>query len=259
MRVALRPWWSRTSVIGAGALLAAALGIWQAARVADALGFGPGAPTAAREAGPGSTGHERRPGPGPAGAGARAGDPAPAAPPLAAAPWREGGSSGTIPLDGPAGGAGVTGLSDQAATDGGTEYRTDAEREAAQRLEETMRRFLSDLEFTPGNREPRQQTVVPSPIPWSPPPDVGARPPPVIEAIAPRSAPASGGARVVISGRHLRVAQVMFGAKAARITSASGEAVTVEAPPGSTGPVTIAVTNDDGSWSLAGQPFTYLK
>jgi hypothetical protein len=246
-------------VIGVGVLAAAALGIWQAARMADALGFGPSAPTSGRPATAAPSGGERRAGPGSAAAGERALDPQRRPGALASS------SGGGLPGGGataaspdPAGGDPGAAPS-QASSPPEGEYRTEAEREAAERLKEQMARFVSDLEFTKGNREPLQQTVVPAPAPWRPPPDAGARPPPVIEAVAPRSAPAAGGARIVLRGRNLRVSQVMFGARLARITGATGEAVTVEAPPGSPGPVTIAVTNDDGSWALVGQPFTYVK
>jgi hypothetical protein len=254
--VAVRPWWSRASVVGAGVLAAAALGVWQAARVADALGFGPGAPTSGREAGSGPAGGPRRSGPGGAAAGGRVDDSPRPSPAEAASPGDPGpaGVASTAPSpEAAAGGAGGLAPGPEG------EYRTEAEREAAEHLRAQMERFVSDLEFTKGNREPLQQTVVPAPAPWRPPPDAGARPPPVIEAVAPRSAPAAGGVRVVIRGRHLRVSQVMFGARPARVIGATGEAVTVEAPPGIPGPVTIAVTNDDGSWVLAGQPFTYVK
>jgi hypothetical protein len=248
--MAVKPWWAKGSVVAAGVLLAAALGIWQAARVADALGFGPGTKPGPK---PGSAqaGGERRPGGGTASAGARLDDPlhslwvapgAATAPGLAGAP-AEGEASAPV---------------DPADPEGG-EHRTDAAREAAERFGAQMGRFISDLEFSPGTREPRQQTVLPAPTPWRPPPDDGARPPPVIEAVAPRAAKLAGGTRVVIRGRNLRVAQVMFGAAAARIIGATAEAVTVEAPPGKAGQVVIAVTNDDGTWALASEPFTYVR
>lgn len=96
----------------------------------------------------------------------------------------------------------------------------------------------------------------PAPPTWRPPATDQAAP--IIEAVEPGAAPAGGGARVVIRGRHLRPAQVMFGGAAARVTGATPGAVTVEVPPGGRGAVVIALTNDDGSWALAEQPFTYL-
>lgn len=244
--MSVQPWWSRTGVIGAGVVLAAALGIWQAARLSDALGFGPRSTAAGREAGAaqaagaanaeaGSPGREGGPGSDGRGGAAQAG--------AAGAP---GGAA--------AGGAFSEGI---AAHDG--EPRTEAEREAAERLQGEMSRLVSDLEFTSGRREPPQQTVVKAPAPWTPPPDAGTLPEPTIEAVTPHRAPAAGGVQVVIRGQHLRVSQVMFGSRAARIVAASGEAVTVEVPAGKPGQVTIALTNADGSWALAGQPFTYLE
>lgn len=248
--MSVQPWWSRTGVIAAGVVLAAALGIWQAARLSDALGFGPRSAAAGVEAGA-----SQASGAPPAGLAAGAGSP------------DRGGGAGTAGLGGAAlagatgdrgeAAAGVRSPEGTAARDG--EPLTEAEREAAERLQGEMGRLVSDLEFTRGRREPPQQTVVKAPAPWTPPPDAGTLPEPTIEAVAPHSAPAAGGARVVIRGQHLRVKQVMFGSRAARIVAASGEEVTVEVPPGKPGQVTIAVTNADGSWALASQPFTYRE
>jgi hypothetical protein len=131
------------------------------------------------------------------------------------------------------------------------------ERAAAARLTGEMRRLARDLEFNAGLREPPQQVVLPAPEPWRPEPVETGLPPPAIDQVAPRSAPASGGAQVVLRGRNLRPVSVMFGTQAARITRASEEAVTVEVPRGQAGPATIALTNDDGSYAMAGVPFTY--
>ena len=62
---------------------------------------------------------------------------------------------------------------------------------------------------------------------------------------------------MTLRGRYLRAAQVMFGTSPADIASAGPEAVTVVAPPAVTGPVVIALTNDDGSYAVASSPFTY--
>ena len=136
---------------------------------------------------------------------------------------------------------------------------TDAEREVAQPLADTMKRFVLDLEFNAGLPEPPQQNVVQPPAPWRPDPGAEGRPLPIIEEVEPRVGPASGGVRVAIRGRNLRAAQVMFGLAPARIVSAGPNMVTVEAPPASAGPVLIAVTNEDGSYAVAGLPFTYSK
>ncbi len=133
------------------------------------------------------------------------------------------------------------------------------EQEAAGRLQEAMGRLVSDLEFTPGLREPLQQTVVKPPDPWTPPADAGAHPPPDIAEVSPGSAPAAGGVLVTIRGRNLRAPRVVFGSRPARVFGGGADFVTVEVPPARPGQVTIAVTNDDGSWALSGQPFTYLE
>ena len=51
----------------------------------------------------------------------------------------------------------------------------------------------------------------------------------------------------------------MFGVTPARMLAASGTLVAVEAPPSGAGPVTVAVTNDDGTWALAGAPVVYAE
>lgn len=249
--MAVRPWWSRTSVIGVGVLLAAALGAWQASRVADALGFGPRALSEERGAPAPGRGRPagRPPSPPPVGAGRTALASTPAGPgerTLREEPERP------DPTPAPAGAAPAPG---DTTTPVGPQG--EAEQEAAERLAGEMRRLVQDLEFTPGLPEPKQQTVVPAPAPWQPAPEAGTAPPPVVDEVAPRRARTAGGTQVVLRGRHLRVAQVMFGTAAARITQASEAAVTVEVPPGRAGQVVIAVTNTDGTWVLAPQRFTY--
>lgn len=135
--------------------------------------------------------------------------------------------------------------------------RTEVERAAAERLMGDLGRLVRDLEFNAELPEPPQQVVAASPEPWRPSTGAPSAAPPVIDAVEPRSGAAAGGARVTIRGRNLRPAQVMFGAEAARIVSASDQAITVVAPGGQAGSVTIAVTNDDGAYAFAGVPFRY--
>ena len=129
---------------------------------------------------------------------------------------------------------------------------------SAKALMTRMRKLAGDLEFSPGLPEPQQQAVVPPPEPWRPDPHREG-PPPVIDGVVPLHARTAGGDRVEIRGRNLRVVQVMFGTAPARLLGASGTLVAVEAPPSGPGPVTIAVTNDDGTWAVAGTPITYAE
>lgn len=247
--MALRPWWSRTGVLVAGVILAAALGAWQAARLADALGFGPSAPRATVRG---------RPAARPDGATASATAGASGALP------RPGARAGTLPSDRaltagqalPAGPAADAPPGEQA--DGPAEPEPGSEAEAANRLAAEMRRFVEDLEYSPGLPEPRQQVVRPAPPAWRPPAggEVGAAP--EVAGISPGRGPAAGGTAVTLRGRHLRVVQVMFGAAPARISRAGPGEVVVVAPPGRAGPVRIAVTNADGTWAIVDQPFTYF-
>jgi hypothetical protein len=218
------------------------LGFWQATRLADRLwpderarGPGPGsAPLRASR-------QEAR---------SRAPSDVPSFPTLPST--ATGGQPGQVVLAGQMG---------SPATDGGAEVETEEEREAAQPLAEGMKRLVRDIEFNAnaGLPEPLQQVVVQPPAPWRPDPAAEARPPPVIEDVQPRAAPAAGGSRVTIRGRNLRAAQVMFGLDPARIVAAGPAVVTVEAPPARAGQVAIAVTNDDGSYAVAAVPFTYGK
>jgi len=147
--------------------------------------------------------------------------------------------------------------SEGSAPDGRGDPQTEEERAAAKELADSMKRFVLSLEFNAGLPEPPQGVVVPPPAPWRPNPAAEGLPPPVIEDVDPRAGPASGGVRVTIRGRNLRASQVMFGLTPALIVSSGPEAVTVLAPEASAGPVIIAVTNDDGSYAVAGLPFTY--
>ena len=134
--------------------------------------------------------------------------------------------------------------------------REGSEGEEAALLVARMSKLVSDLEYSPGLPEPQQQTVAPQPEPWRPDPSRKG-PPPIIDGVVARGVRAAGGDRVEIRGRNLRVVQVMFGTAPARLLAASGTLVAVEAPPAAAGPVTIAVTNDDGTWAVAPEPITY--
>jgi hypothetical protein len=79
-------------------------------------------------------------------------------------------------------------------------------------------------------------------------------PPPTITGISPASGSTQGGTTVTISGTNLGGATVSFGGAAAKISADSGTQITVTAPPGSAGTVTVTVTTPGGSAS--GQ-FTY--
>ena len=135
----------------------------------------------------------------------------------------------------------------------------DAEVEGSARaLMTRMRKLAGDLEFSPGLPEP---------------PAAGSGPATGALEAGPSPGRASTGHRRRrtsprqdcgwrpgrIRGRNLRVVQVMFGTAPARMLGASGTLVAVEAPPSGPGPVTIAVTNDDGTWAVAGTPITYAE
>jgi hypothetical protein len=167
-------------------------------------------------------------------------------------------SGGTAPPSGPSGapggGSGPAGLQEGQAGTPGPE-----EAESSARLVAGMQKLARDLEYNAdrGLPEPPQQAVVAAPTPWRPEQGVDDRDGPVIDGLSPRGAPAAGGAQVIIRGRNLRPAQVMFGGAPARVVRVTGEAVVVVAPRGAPGPVTVAVTNDDGSFALSREPFTY--
>ncbi|HET8723218.1 MAG TPA: IPT/TIG domain-containing protein [Anaeromyxobacteraceae bacterium] len=119
-----------------------------------------------------------------------------------------------------------------------------------------MRKLLRDLEYTKGLPEPPQQVVQPQPEPWRRDP-TREGPPPEITGVSPRRGRVAGGERVEIRGRNLRVVSVMFGASPARLLAATDSLVTVESPAGSPGPATIALTNEDGTWGVAAEPYVY--
>jgi hypothetical protein len=117
-----------------------------------------------------------------------------------------------------------------------------------------------DLEFSPGLPEPPQDEVRPAPRPWTPEPSAeSASAKPVIEDVWPDKAPASGGEKVVIRGKNLQAAQVVFGLTPAHILGAAEDAVMVAAPPAGAGQVAIVVTNRDGSYAIAGGAFSYYR
>jgi hypothetical protein len=225
------------------ALLAATgLGVWSADRAADALGLGGRAER--QTARPGVRSGQDH---GTASANAPA-RPAPAS----ALTFGSAGAQlkGGLPLEAAAGAPSTP----EAVLD---ELSTEAERVEASRMAESLRRLVRDLEYNRELPEPPQQTVVAAPEPWRP-PAAETAPAPVIELIEPRSGPAAGGGRVTIRGQSLRPGQVMFGSAPARVVSVAAGAVTVVAPRGAAGPVAVAVTNEDGAFAVAGQPFTYV-
>jgi hypothetical protein len=133
---------------------------------------------------------------------------------------------------------------------------SEAERAEAERISFEMTKFVRDLEFTPGLRQPPVSVVRPYGEPWRRDPSREG-PSPVIDLVEPRRGRIEGGDRVVLRGRNLRVVEVMFGTTPGRILGANGTVVTVAAPPSAAGPVKIAVTNDDGTWAIASEPFVY--
>lgn len=234
--MAVRLMWSRADSLGAGVLLAAIFGAWQATQLADVLGYSE--PTRPPEA----SRPERRE------TKARAARSQGAGRELGAAFLSvEPAEASSAPVQ-----AVATFIGDQTPP----APTPEAEALAAEQLSAEMTRLARDLEYTPGLPEPKQQVVRKTPTTWRPPAEAVTSEAPVIEAMAPSSAPVGGGVKVVLRGRNLRVAQVMFGGKAARITGATPQAITVEAPPGA-GPVRIAVTNSDGTWAVVEQPFIY--
>jgi hypothetical protein len=241
--MARSPWLPLGPWTAVAVLAAAGLGVWSAERVADALGL-------SRRAGEGAV-HGRHTGDGSPSAPVRA------AVPPAIAPLTFGGAGvQTKGGDAPGGPGGASPSPLAPEVDPAT---AEAARLAAAEVAEGLRRLVRDLEYNRELPEPPQQTVMTAPAPWRPPAMEGAAPAPVIEAVEPSSGPASGGEPVVIRGRFLRPGQVMFGTAPATLVSASGVAIAVVAPGGPAGPVIIAVTNEDGTFAVAGQPFTYLE
>jgi hypothetical protein len=79
---------------------------------------------------------------------------------------------------------------------------------------------------------------------------------PSIARVSPEAA--EGGQEILITGSGFANVQVLFGSEPARITSQSSNAVTVIAPEGVAGrPVSVVVTNRDGTYAVAGHAFSY--
>ncbi len=170
------------------------------------------------------------------------------------------GSAASSPADpGPAPmGAGTagSGAEPMAGTSGGPGEPGGGARGAEERLSDEMHKLVRDLEFTPGQKEPLQQVPVPQPEPWRSDPEREG-PPPELQSLSPARGSTGGGQRVEIRGRNLRVVQVMFGAVPADLIAASGSVVVVASPQAAAGPATVTVTNDDGTWASAPQPYVY--
>lgn len=257
-----RPWWSRPDLVAVAVLIAGGLGAWQATLVADRLGFGPGAAapersrraarsSAVRPPGQGGDAAERREEPAwPVADHARPGgalESQPGQMPEADQRWLE---PDWFPPE--------EETDRWSSAEWDHHLRTDAARKSARAPAERMQRFVQDLAYSPGLPEPRQSAIASPPPTWEPPVTAQEASPPEVELVQPGSAGAAGGATVVLHGRHLRASQVMFGATAARITRATADSVTVEVPPSRPGPVVIALTNDDGSFVVVPQPFSYV-
>jgi hypothetical protein len=118
---------------------------------------------------------------------------------------------------------------------------------------------VADLEFSPGLPAPPQQNIVPAAHVWTPSPSAAASAPPVIEGVWPDRGPSSGGDRVVIRGRNLQAAQVVFGLSLAPILSETDETVVVASPGGEEGLAAIVVTNRDGNYAIVAEAFRYLN
>lgn len=138
--------------------------------------------------------------------------------------------------------------------------RAEADASASAQLY-VVRSESSDLEFSEGLVEPPQQQVLPAPAPWTPAPGADGAAQPVIDDVWPGKAPSSGGEKIVIRGKNLAAAQVVFGLAPARILSVSDsqDTLTVAAPAADAGEVGIVVTNRDGSYALSSGTFQYYN
>ncbi|MFF0224530.1 IPT/TIG domain-containing protein [Streptomyces sp. NPDC004629] len=72
-------------------------------------------------------------------------------------------------------------------------------------------------------------------------------PAPVISSITPSQGPAAGGNSVTLTGTALSGATVMFGSHSATVTGNTGTQMTVQAPAGPAGAVSLTVTTNGGS------------
>jgi hypothetical protein len=140
---------------------------------------------------------------------------------------------------------------------GGDDGATMDDSEADPQLVAIVRSKTIDLEFTHELPEPPQDAIVPGPARWTPDPAASEHMNPVIEDVWPAKAPASGGDKVVIRGKNLEAAQVLFGVAPAQIVEAAEDHITVAAPSADAGLVAIVVTNRDGNYALAGGAFHY--
>ena len=147
---------------------------------------------------------------------------------------------------------------DERTTDGD---RAEAERDSSVQFLAIQTPETTDLEFSEGLAEPPQQKVVPAPAPWTPAPGAEAGAKPIIEDVWPVKGPVSGGDRVVIRGKNLDAAQVVFGLAPAQIISVSEahDTLTVAVPACGAGQVAIVVTNRDGNYAVAGGTFEYYN
>lgn len=251
-----RSWWTRGEVLAAGLFLAAALAWWQADRLSE--GAGSHREASRREA---TIRHARGVKDRLAGEAAARHRDDPAGPTPAAWDGRPGGawSAARTSPHGVRPEGSASGLLDRSTAIATGLAPPESEEERAARLAAELAKLARDLEFTAGLREPPQQRAAAAPEPWRPDPEAEGRPAPVVEDVSPRRALSEGGEEVVIHGRNLRVAQVMFGITSARIVEAGPTRVTVVAPRASPGEVRIAVTNDDGHGALAEQSFSYER
>jgi IPT/TIG domain len=85
----------------------------------------------------------------------------------------------------------------------------------------------------------------------------GSQVPVVIANVSPQSGPASGGNEILITGSGFANVQVLIGGDVAQVTSQSSNAVTVIAPDGNTGVVTVVVTNREGTYAVAPAAYAY--
>jgi len=87
-----------------------------------------------------------------------------------------------------------------------------------------------------------------------------ADPPPTISSFTPASGPDSGGTTVTINGTNFRPGAVVdFGTtRATGVTLVSATQLTAAAPAHAAGPVTIKVTNSDGTSATSAEQYNYI-
>jgi hypothetical protein len=114
-----------------------------------------------------------------------------------------------------------------------------------------------------GSALPAGGSVQPSSAQETPPPmsravRTSAAAPPVVTGVSPQAGALEGGNEVVIRGEHFEGRpQVLFGDNVARLVTATGGELSVVAPPGQPGAVTVVVTNRDGTYTVARSAYTY--